>query len=239
VGFENGLLKFSALHAWESVGFPGTRVNRLKIDDAGDLWAGTSANGLLFYNTQSKQWTAYDTGNSGIPSNLVTDLVIEPSGIKWIGTGRGLARFWNGTWEIYDSLNSPLASNYIQALGLESEGKVWVGTYPGLLLFNDSARSIGVEDRGSALSMPAAGMQISPNPFTAGTAISIISGEKKEYIANIYSLSGRLLRSLPLKEKPAFWDGRDAHGKKAAPGLYLVSVVAGNSRYGKMMTLIK
>jgi hypothetical protein len=232
VGFASGLLKFNtALETFEPVGFPGTRVYKLKVDDAQNLWVGSSAHGLLFYDMQAKQWTAYDTGNSGIPSNLVTDIVIEPSGIKWIGTSMGLARYAWGGWEVYDNTNSALESNYIRAVGLESDGRVWVSTYEGLYLFNDSTRS-GIEDRPSAVSALLPEIMVSPNPFTGRTAISILLGENGQNgksVVNIYSVTGRLVRAFPLDNRPTqrvFWDGTDLAGKRAAAGLYFVRIRA-------------
>lgn len=229
VGFASGLLKFTVEHTWESVGFPGTQVNRLKADGAGNLWVATSAQGLLFYNSQTKGWTAYDTTNSAIPSNLVTDVVIQSNQIIWIATSKGLARFAYGDWEAYDSFNSAISPDYVQSLGLQADGKVWVATVQRLLMFNDSARSAGIEkDRpGTSGSLP--DISISPNPFASQTLFIIAPAENQHRSLVIYSVAGKVIRSFTLNTgglQKVYWDGKDAFGRNIAAGVYLVRVDA-------------
>ena len=76
------------------------------------------------------------------------------------------------------------------------------------------------------------GVQPFPNPFDRRTAISFELTAAATVECDLYTLSGRRIRSLPAKDCPApgryafDWDGRDRTGDEVANGTYLYRVVA-------------
>lgn len=85
---------------------------------------------------------------------------------------------------------------------------------------------------------------ILPNPFQGSTTIALDLSTMREVRVNVYSLQGTLVRSLANGVQPAGrlmlrWDGRDDGGRKLPPGVYLVSVAAGDLRATKKAIFIR
>jgi len=76
-------------------------------------------------------WLVFQEVNSGLPSNFVRDIAIDPQHIVWIGSGGSLARFHGTSWQVYN------VSNYgITSIAIDAKGQKWVGTYGGLVRFD-------------------------------------------------------------------------------------------------------
>jgi len=77
-----------------------------------------------------------------------------------------------------------------------------------------------------SLSVPA------PNPFAVGTEISYSLPSQGRVTLRVYSVSGRLVRTLVNTSMPAGvhrvpWDGRDSAGREAHSGIYFFKLTAG------------
>jgi hypothetical protein len=71
-----------------------------------------------------------------------------------------------------------------------------------------------------------------PNPFSSETSLRLVLPAPERVSVRVYSLSGRLVRTLvdaPLAggEQIVRWDGRDAAGLRAASGIYFLTAEAG------------
>ena len=86
-------------------------------------------------HAQAPQWIVYNTGNSGLPGNSITDIVIDSNNIKWIGVGNsGLVKFDGNNWTVYDTLNSGIHSNNIFSVAIDKHNNIWaasVNSSPG------------------------------------------------------------------------------------------------------------
>jgi ligand-binding sensor domain-containing protein len=100
------------------------------FDDSA-CWIGTDACGLARLSPLSGEMTYFTNQNSPLPSNSVRCLAIGPSGVKWIGTDEGLARFDGALWSIFRTDNAPMPSNSVSCLALDDSGNVWVGFTSG------------------------------------------------------------------------------------------------------------
>ena len=83
-----------------------------------------------------------------------------------------------------------------------------------------------------------------PNPFNAGTVVSVSLPQAAEIEVQVYNVLGQSVRSLFRGYRPAgvqrmVWDGRDEAGRAAASGLYLVSAQVGPQRYLSRMLLVR
>ena len=77
-----------------------------------------------------------------------------------------------------------------------------------------------------------------PNPFNPETWIPYQLSEPAEVTVSIYSVDGRLVRTLELGQMPsgvyrsrsraAYWDGRNARGESVASGIYFYTLRAGD-----------
>ena len=85
-----------------------------------------------------------------------------------------------------------------------------------------------------------------PNPFNPETWIPYQLSESAEVTLHIYSINGRLIRTLALGHQPAgmyqsksraaYWDGRNNAGERVASGVYFYTLTAGDfTATGKML----
>jgi len=88
-----------------------------------------------------------------------------------------------------------------------------------------------------SLSVPA------PNPFAVGTEIAYTVPTQRRVTLRVYSVSGRLIRTLVDASVPAGlhrarWDGRDSEGREARSGIYFFKFTAGDvERTARVMRL--
>ena len=122
----------------KSVAYSGTRALMLASIIAAVVFAFPST-----VWSQTPEWTAYNTANSGLPYNGVTALVIDEQGNAWIGTGKwwayaggGLAKFDGTSWTVYNMSNSQLPNNDHVSLSIDAQGNIWSGTENGLSKFD-------------------------------------------------------------------------------------------------------
>jgi hypothetical protein len=82
-----------------------------------------------------------------------------------------------------------------------------------------------------------------PNPFGAGTVIAYALPTDSHVLLEIYSVAGRLVRTLVDGERPAgrwsvLWDGLSDDGGPAANGVYFYRFTAGGRSIEKRMVLV-
>lgn len=95
----------------------------LKQDLYGNLWVGTTENGLLYYN--GVLWSYFNTANSSIPANSVNDIDIDGFGNIWITTQNNLSRFDGNTWTHWNSQNTPMIYK-LSNLEIDSANRIWM-----------------------------------------------------------------------------------------------------------------
>ncbi len=122
-------------------------ADNIKVDEfytfalgSDDIWI-ASTKGLVRWN-QHKGVKEYYTE----PGNLLVDsrieaMVVDHSGVKWIGTDKGLIRFDGKEWSVFTSEYSPendLKYNSVGSLAVDSNNTLWVGAHLGLSSFDGS-----------------------------------------------------------------------------------------------------
>ena len=88
-----------------------------------------------------------------------------------------------------------------------------------------------------------------PNPFNPGTWIPYELPESSDITIEIYSLDGRLIRSLKIGQqspgsytsmnKAAYWDGKDDSSQEVASGVYFYSLKSDKFKDIRKMILLK
>ena len=68
-------------------------------------------------------------------------------------------------------------------------------------------------------------------PYQKGIRFSFNGNTTALLKADIYSINGIKVRTVPFKSNNAVWDGRDEAGNTAANGCYIVKIAGGNQRY--------
>lgn len=85
----------------------------------------------------TSKWVSYNTSNSKISDNYVTEIVFDNDNTLWVGTYSGLNSFDGKNWKHYTSSNSALKANIIYCLAVDSENKKWIGTPNGLFVYEN------------------------------------------------------------------------------------------------------
>jgi hypothetical protein len=98
--------------------------------------------------------------------------------------------------------------------------------------------------RGGEGQRPVRLAQNRPNPFAPETWISYSLGRDAAVSLKVYDVEGRLVRVLvsgtvEAGDHRVKWDGTDAHGRDAAPGIYLYRLETPESAYARKMVLLK
>jgi hypothetical protein len=92
-------------------------------------------------------------------------------------------------------------------------------------------------------------LQNYPNPFNPETWVPYRLATAGDVNISIYNIAGQLVRTLELghreagsytvKERAAYWDGRNATGERVASGVYFYNVQSGSFHATKRMVIVK
>ncbi len=114
----------------------------------GKFWIGTD-NGLSVYDTTSKLYSTYNTGNCSLLHNHITSIAIEKNGTAWIGTSTdmnglsgGVSKFDGTNWTSFNTKNSGLCDNGIIDIIIDNKGNKWFLSHTGLAELTDFSNNI-------------------------------------------------------------------------------------------------
>ncbi len=100
----------------------------LEKDQQGNLWIGTTGDGL--YQLTQGRFVAY-TETNGLPSGEIRSLHADRDGSLWIGTAKGLCRIMEGRVAALTGKRG-LPDEPILQLRSDDEGNLWLGTSSGI-----------------------------------------------------------------------------------------------------------
>ncbi|MEL7163023.1 MAG: two-component regulator propeller domain-containing protein, partial [Bacteroidota bacterium] len=119
-------------------GISGIRIFDIAADAAGDLWISVKEKGISFYDRSHDtfQTIAHEPDRSGsLPSNAVTDLLVDRQNRLWVGTDRGvswldLKDFTPGEPPTFTKVDLPVSSSklIVRTIFEDRIGNVWVTT---------------------------------------------------------------------------------------------------------------
>lgn len=117
-------------------------------DKAGNLWFGTSGEGVYRYD--GKSFINF-TEKDGLSSNIVWSALEDKTGNIWFGTDHGLCRY---DGKIFNRIpmvitnssnllsfipnNNPASKNAVWSMLQDKSGKIWLGTDNGLYCYNEN-----------------------------------------------------------------------------------------------------
>ncbi|MBI2418235.1 MAG: T9SS type A sorting domain-containing protein [Ignavibacteriales bacterium] len=109
----------------------------LEIDQLGNVWVGTSDNGLLKYN--GSVWSVFNRANAGLPDSLVKCVISDTEDKIWFGTKTGFGRLDGSVFTNYTIQNSVLPQGVINSFAAGNNSAIWFGSngYLGRLLNNN------------------------------------------------------------------------------------------------------
>lgn len=126
IGASWGLGRFAGDTLSQQYAGISKEVYALAIDSSRSLWIGTSGDGLIKLQGESR--TVFNAANSGIPDNRIFALKFDSKGRLWVGTGKGLARFDGTDWTVFNKENSGLDTDIVYALEIDNTGIIWLAS---------------------------------------------------------------------------------------------------------------
>jgi photosystem II stability/assembly factor-like uncharacterized protein len=113
---------------------------------------------------------------------------------------------------------------------------------PGAALMRASASANVSAPRGAAAAGALA--VTGPNPFRDATAVGFALETPRLVTLGVFDVRGVRLQSLVSRTLPAgahrfAWDGKDASGRRAAPGVYFLRLAVGPERQGARVVLVR
>jgi signal transduction histidine kinase/ligand-binding sensor domain-containing protein/DNA-binding response OmpR family regulator len=111
----------------------GNDIMALTEDASGNIWVGTRANGLCYFDPRTEQFHSVrvSTGGENLHELDVAALTRSPDQTLWIGTNIGL--FYVPSSKQAVSRLETCPRQYISALLTDHTGTLWMGTYQGEL----------------------------------------------------------------------------------------------------------
>ena len=111
-------------------------------------------------------------------------------------------------------------------------------------IYDGDDASCNLSGVGSPVAATARLMQNHPNPFNPTTEISYTTGEPGHVRLRVYSVNGKLVRTLvdgvvAAGEHTEHWDGRDTAGRRVASGTYFYRLRSGRIDERRKMTMVK
>jgi len=107
--------------------------NVLRTNKDGDILVGTSG-GLVIYYARATAWKRYKR-EDGLASIKIYSLLVDTSGILWVGTDDGLSRYNGQEWKTYTKRDG-LSGNQIHSIFEDSNKWLWFGTDTGLTKYD-------------------------------------------------------------------------------------------------------
>lgn len=196
----------------------------------GEVWLGTE-NGVIIIPDLRKTLAGSNAcrrviiprnDGTGLGDYLLGDerinaIAEDAAGRKWIGTETSglylISEDGLDTYEHFTKYNSPLVSDGIYALAIMPRtGEVFVGTSVGLLSYQSDAND-AQEDMSNIYAYP--------NPVRESYQGYIsITGLMDNTVVNIVDAGGNVVCKTRSNGGIAVWDGKDAYGRRATPGVY-------------------
>ena len=126
IAIDSNRLFKPATRAEIRLGESGTLVSAMDMSGT-KIWAGSNT-GVYVISTQSEEVVEhYTTENSKLESNVVNDIYIDGSRIKWIGTTSGVARVDNKKWKLYEKgQNINAMTGNAEGTWIASAGEMWL-----------------------------------------------------------------------------------------------------------------
>lgn len=119
-------------------------------DESGNLWVGTTRNGILILNKQSKT-IAHITDSipgrrTGFPSSWINAICTDKNGNRWVGTLRGTCIIKKNTLEIINLKGHPVLAEMSKvpcnSLFSDNKGRMWIGTTGGAWCYDEEKNNL-------------------------------------------------------------------------------------------------
>lgn len=189
-------------------------VNTIIEDSYGLLWIDSFTDGLYRYNKTSNKLEHF-TQADGLPSNMMSKIIIDNEGILWGATYRkGLFQITDGKFTCY-SKTKGLSSNIVTAILEYTENTYWIATEAGIInvLQNGNITELTIK-----ISLPSSRIKHLFKDSKGNVWISTYGGlikksPRKETLFDVNNgLPGNLIRLCFEDSKGNIWVGTNSSG---------------------------
>ncbi len=118
--------------------FSKMNVTVLSKDKQGNIWIGTSSNGVYKYNINNNSVEEFSTksGKYRINNDVIRSLLVDSKNRLWIGSFKGIDRYniLTGKLDKFEANffnEDGLSDNSIRSIYEDKRGAIWIGTYFG------------------------------------------------------------------------------------------------------------
>jgi streptogramin lyase len=136
LGAANGLYRFDGIRfekiaAVGGVPLLGEYITALEAPQSGGLWIGYQYGGASFL--EGRALSNYPTESGGLSNGTLEAFAIDPDGVVWAGSTRGLARLAGQRWtDVAQIVGLPAPS--ATELMVDKSGDLWIGSGDKLAL---------------------------------------------------------------------------------------------------------
>ena len=213
VGTRNGLQKYNAaLDMFERVAqVPPNFIYSLCEDHNGTVWAGTTDNGVYYFNTKTNTVGAlkYDPKNkNSLSTNFVIDVFEDSRGIIWIGTeGGGLCKYnpLSKTFKRYNVKSGFPSATALRILE-DDQHMLWITTTRGLVKLDPATDAIITYTKSNGLLNDqfnySSGFKDDDGTLYFGSVRGLISFNPKLFVQNNYTppiyITGIEINNIPV-----------------------------------------
>lgn len=107
-------------------------VRAMAVDTGNNLWVGSSFGLRKFAAGDDTNFTLYHRDNSGMPDSSILDVMADPRGGVWVGTGEGLGRFDGTNWTVYNRENTGMPGKVVTDVARRaSDGLIAIASVQG------------------------------------------------------------------------------------------------------------
>lgn len=220
-------------------GSPGSSVVDMGVDAADAVYALTvNPAGLFVTEDLGATWIEIALPDPG----QAACMTVAPSGELWIGTTLdGVFRSDDGgaSWTAFNDGFGPSPPR-VSEIAVH-DMFVYAGTDAEGLFRSPSDPAVAVPD---VSGIDRERLALRPNPFTAQVTIGYDVGKAGATRIDVFGVDGRHVRRLLDDARPAgrghvVWDGRDAAGRRVAPGTYVLRVETPGAETSRLVTLMR
>lgn len=164
----------------------------------GAIWLAASQ-GIFKYDEVDEDWIQYNTDNTNMPGNYVTDIQFDNSGKMWaLFKDKALAYTYNMTdWVAFDSTNSPFfdGGNFgIRSFAIDTLDNIWTADKDFLYVYNIN----GLQGWLNNEELESNPVQVYPNPVTDYLFIDGNFQDGTEVL--VYNMTGQLASKFELTD---------------------------------------
>ncbi|MCW9094446.1 MAG: T9SS type A sorting domain-containing protein [Ignavibacteriaceae bacterium] len=265
IGFKDGgMFKFDGINwTWYNYNnseLPSNNVIKIIVDYSNNKWIATQPFGFndigggVAKFTDNLEWTVFDTSNSKLQTNWITDIAVDLDNSIWISTephwagvygnsnyyGGGAYRLFNEQLKFFSTNNSLLSDNKVNALVVDIYGNKWFGTSNGISVYNESGIIMAVNGQQEIQDLSDYHLfQNYPNPFNPTTTIRFYLHVSNNIKLEIFNLLGEKVRTLVNDFYNVGIYEIEFNASNLPSGIYFYQLQVGNFKATKKLILLK